>query len=117
MLQILRRYSENTRFASVIGVALDILSSANIERETAPNMLLQSSKAVAELHAFRKRSGYYKEGAVAGLDESIASLAERAVPVRAGLIETDQGYIGVWLDEQDCLLGVMVFPITSGSTT
>jgi hypothetical protein len=113
MIQILRDHADDTRFAPIIAIALNLIHSARVERDGEPTMLLQSSRSVAELHAFRKQSGYYKDGAVIGLDETIAALTESDVPVRAGLVETDKGYVATWLDERDSPLGVMIFMANS----
>jgi len=111
MIQILKDHADDTRFAPIIAIALNFMHSTRVDRDAEPTMLLQSSNSVAELHAFRKRSGYYKDGAVIGLDETIAALTENDVPVRAGLVETDKGYVATWLDEQDVPLGVMIFKV------
>ena len=113
IIQILTDHADDTRFAPIIAIALNLIHSARVDRDAEPTMLLQSSKSVAELHAFRKRSGYYKDSAVIRLDDTIAALTENDVPVRAGLVETDKGYVATWLDEQDSLLGVMIFSTNS----
>jgi hypothetical protein len=113
MIELLYDSIGDRRFGSAIQVAIGLLSSAKLERQSGPNLLLQSSRAVADLHAFRQRSGYYKEGAAVGLDETIEALAAHDVPVRLGVMETSKGYVAMWLDEQDALLGVMVFTSNS----
>jgi len=108
MIQTLRDHADDARFGPVIAVALGLLETAKVDRDPEPTPHLQSSRQISDLHAFRKRSGYYKERFIVGLDETIAALAEKDVPIRAGVVETDQGYIAVWLDERDSPLGVMV---------
>jgi len=117
MLQILKQHTEDLRFGSIIAAALKILEFATIERESGPAMLGQSSRSVAELHAFRKRSGYYIEGKAVGLDETIEALASCDVPVRLGVLEIRQGAIAMWLDERDFPLGVIVFTANSTGST
>lgn len=113
MIEHLNDNIGDQRFGRVIEVAIELLSSAKLERQSGPNLLLQSSRAVADLHAFRQRSGYYKKGAAVGLDETIEALAAHDVSVRLGVLETSKGDVAMWFDEQDALLGVMVFTLNS----
>jgi hypothetical protein len=109
MIEILQNNIADSRFGPTIDAAIQFVQSAELERRDGPNLLLQSSKTVADLHAFRKRSGYYNEATVLGLDETIGALAARDVAVRLGVMGTSKGYVAIWVDEQDALLGVMVF--------
>ena len=108
ILKMLRESSQNPELGPVISRAIAFIESAEVENIRGPNPLDQLSASVADLHAFRRRSGYYRAGAVDGLDETIGSLAVRNVPVGLAVVETRQGAVAVWLDDKDTVLGVMI---------
>ena len=103
--QILIVNSAHPRLSGVIADAVDFLKTANITRQSDLKDT-GTAKDVGDLHAFRKRSGYYKEGAVLGLDETIESLASVKGNVRLGVIEADRGIVVIWIDEQDSIVGI-----------
>jgi hypothetical protein len=108
-IQILEKHIGDPRLGGAIGEAIDFLSSSHIEKEEGPTGSGQSSKSVADLHAFRKRSGYYKANAVRGLDETIESLRSCDTLVRSRVIESSNGYVAIWLDDHELPLGVLIF--------
>ena len=108
ILAILKQGSGDSELGAVTSRAVGFIESAELETERGPAPLNQSSSAVADLHAFRKRSGYYRPGTVDGLDETIKSLAARDVPVRLGVVEARQGAVAVWVDDENSVLGVMI---------
>jgi len=108
-VQLLQKHTDNLALRSVIAEAIGFLSSSRIEREEGPTGSGESSASIADLHAFRKQSGYYKAGAVSGLEETIESLRSRNVDVRSRIVETSDGYVALWFDEQEMPLGVLIF--------
>ena len=106
---MLRQTSNTPRLGEVIAEAIDFLSSSEVVREEGPTGLGQPSRSIADLHAFRKRSGYYRANAVKGLDETIQSLAESDALVQSRVVETDEGYIAVWFDDQEVIMGVLIY--------
>jgi hypothetical protein len=62
-----------------------------------------------DLHAFRKRSGYYADALIEGLDEAIDALRSTDTLVWLGVIETSRGWVAIWRDEHGTPLGVMIF--------
>lgn len=107
--QLLKKHSDDPRLKQVIGEAIDFLSSSHIEKEEGPTGPGQSSKSIADLHAFRKHSGYYKVDAVSGLDETIESLRNCDALIRSRVIETSNGYVAIWFDDREMPLGVLIF--------
>jgi hypothetical protein len=96
------------RLSGVIASAINFLRAATITAERGPSGNGQPAKQVSDLHAFRKRSGYYKDGAVVGLDETIESLALAEKNVRLGVIETDRGAVAIWFNEHEVIVGLMI---------
>jgi hypothetical protein len=109
ILQSLESHIGDPLLGSAIRGAIAMLSESQVEREEGPSGSGQSSKSVADLHAFRKRTGYYKAGAVAGLEETITSLGRSDSLVWARVIETSRSYLAMWFDDQDTPLGILVF--------
>lgn len=108
-LQSLENHANDPLLGSVIREALDFISASRLEREDGPSGSGQSSKSVADLHAFRKRSGYYRPGAITGLDETISSLGHADSLVWSRVIETNKGYIAMWFDGQEKPRGILLF--------
>jgi len=109
LLGAIKSHTGDPRFGRIVSQAIDFVSSSTVEREHLSSGRGLSSKSVAEIHAFRKRSGYYAKASILGLDETIAALRNTDTLVRMGVIETNRGVVATWLDEHDTLLGVMVF--------
>jgi len=108
-IEILKTHRDDPRFREVIREALDFVSLSQIEEEHGPTGAGQTSDSVAKLQAFRKRSGYYKRGHIAGLDETIESLESYDTTVWDSVVETNEGYITVWSNDRKVPLGVMIF--------
>src|SRR5690348_13049617 len=107
--QILAASTEEPSLRAIIAQAINFLDTAEIAGELGPNGTGQSAKQVSDLHAYRRKSGYYKEGAVLGLDETIASLAGAGSPnVHLGIIETRRGGVAIWLDDHGSIVGVLI---------
>jgi hypothetical protein len=117
LIQVLRNHTDDPRFGQIIGEAIDFVLSSTIERQHPPTEPGQSSKSVADIHAFRKRSGYYVNATVIGLDATIDALSSVDTLVRLGVIETNQGSVAVWLNEHDAPMGVMILMSKSPSTS
>lgn len=109
MIEILAAHLSDPRFGLVARAAKRFVESTQLIREHKSPSPPQHSKTVADLHAFRKRSGYYNEKAIIGLDETIDGLNSSEVLVHLHVAETTQGYVSLWLSEQNELLGLMVF--------
>ncbi|MDR3471404.1 MAG: hypothetical protein P4M09_06905 [Devosia sp.] len=109
LLQGLRSHADDVRFGRLISQAIDFVSSSTVEREHPPTGSGQSSKSVADLHAFRKRSGYYAKASIQGLDETIDALRSTDALVWLGIIETNRGSVAIWRDEDGAPLGIMIF--------
>ena len=101
---------------AIIVEVLEFLKSVTIMEERGPRGSGQPAKQVSELHAFRRRSNYYKAGAIVGLDETIVSLERMEGNVRLGVIETDHGIVALWLNEQGSISGVMIMK-TAGTSS
>lgn len=106
--QLLQRGVSDPRFESVSREAMSLLNASLIDRINGPSGPGQSSRSLADLHEFRKKSKYYK-AIVPGLDETISSLKEHDRTVHSRVIELDGSFIAVWLDSQDDLAGIMIF--------
>ncbi len=109
LLQALESHAADPRLGRVIRQAIDFVTSATIKREHRSTGHGQSSTAVADLHALRKRLGYYAEASTLGLDESIAVLRSADTRVWLAVIETDRGLVALWRSEDGTPLGVIVF--------
>jgi hypothetical protein len=109
LLQALRTHADDPRFGQIVGQAIDFVSSSTVKREHPPTGPGQSSKSVADLHAFRKRSGYYVRASIQGLDETIAALRSIDALVWLGVIETSRGSVAIWRDKHGTPLGIMIF--------
>jgi hypothetical protein len=109
LLHSLGSYVDDVRFGRLVGEAIDFVSSSTIEREHTPTGPGQRSKSVADLHAFRQRSGYYAKASIRGLDETIDSLRSTDAFVALAIIETNRGSVALWRDKSGALLGIMIF--------
>jgi hypothetical protein len=113
LYQTLISGDHDPRVVTVVAAAVDFLKAATITAERLPRGAGQNAGQCSVLHAFRKRSGYYREGAVIGLDETIESLAAENGNVRLGVFETDHGAVALWLNDQDIVVGVMITRIVA----
>jgi hypothetical protein len=111
LYQTLMSGAADPRLSRIVADAIEFLKRAVITGEHGPSGNGQPANQVSDLHAFRKRSGYYKDGAVVGLDETIESLALAGKNVRLGVIETNQGAVALWLDEHSLIVGLMITKI------
>ncbi|MBO9498476.1 MAG: hypothetical protein J7496_10630 [Novosphingobium sp.] len=109
-LQILQDNINHPVFKTTVAAAIEFVASRTIECDQGEETIHPSSKWFSDLYAFRKRIGYIKPGAAIGLDEMIQTLAANDVPVQMRTLELDRGAIAVWIDQQDELLGILVFP-------
>lgn len=114
LYQTLMSDAAEPRLSGVIANARGFLKAASIVGELGPSGSGQPAKEVSDLHAFRKRCGYYKDGAVIGLDETIESLALFEGDVNLGVIETDRGAVALWLDKRGSIVGVMITKMIAG---
>lgn len=93
----------------IIGEALNLLSTATVIEQSGPTGAGEPARQYSDIHAFRKQSGYYKSGAIAGLDETIELLARAGDKnVHGGVIETDRGFITVYFDDDGSIVGAMI---------
>ena len=106
--KILVENTSNSLFGDVVRGIINFLNSATGRQAHGPSGNGQMSKELSELHAFRKRSGYYKEGVLLGLDETIESLGCCDMLVRTAVFEFDQGLVALWLDDQRMLRGLFL---------
>ena len=106
----------DTRLSKIVAATVDFLNAVSVTGQNGPDGKGQTGKQVSDLHAFRKRSGYYKRGAVFGLDETIEALALVEENVRLGVIETDRGAVALWLDEHDEIVGVILTTMVAKAT-
>jgi hypothetical protein len=106
---ILENHVSNPRLGRVIREVMDFVGSSPIVREDGPTPPGIPAKEVSDIHVFRQRSGLYKLASITGLDETIESLRICNSLVQARVIETDRGYVSIWLDEQDVPVGAMIF--------
>lgn len=108
LIKLIESKIATTDFGEVAREALNLIrrSSVKSQRLTAEG---QRSSSVADIHELRKHIGYYKKGAVLGLDATIAELRRKEVMVRLWTVETDLGLVAAWIvDEQSPPIGLIV---------
>jgi hypothetical protein len=108
LLQTLGKHTDDPVLGETISRAIDFVLSSTVERERASNGPGESSRSIADIHAFRKRSGYYAKASIQGLDETIDGLRSKDVPVWFNAIETDRGTVAIWVDGQGLPLGILI---------
>jgi hypothetical protein len=105
----LENYAEDVRFRAIVRAAQHMLELADIDEESVPKGEGQTAQSIADLNAFRKKSGYYANATILGLDESIESLRSFDGHVRLGSIDTRLGMIASWVDDNYSLVALMIF--------
>jgi hypothetical protein len=87
ILGLLKAHSNDDDLGRAASAALELLHTAKLIHESGPRGQGQSSRYLADMHAFRKRSGYYKEGAVIGLEETIFLMGRKDIRVHLRALE------------------------------
>jgi len=111
IIEVLRKYQDEPELGSIAKAALRFVESAQHKLvQTAQTG--QPSVSVAQMYEIRKR--HCKLSAFTGLDESIQSLRKRDVTVRLAMIETDRGFVWIWLpDESGPPMGIVIASLDS----
>ena len=108
LIGILKQYACDPIWRSAAEQALEIMEGVGVENQNSSTHL-QSSKAVGDMHANRKRGDFYKQPGPLGLDETIVALCTEDVEVRLSYVETDRGTVAFWLSECPVVLrGLLV---------
>jgi hypothetical protein len=106
LIDVLRKYQDEPGLGAILKAALHFVEGAQYKfLQTAQRG--QPSVSVAQMYEVRKR--HCKLSAFTGLDESIQSLRKRDVTVRLAIIETDRGFVSIWLaDESSPPMAVVI---------
>jgi hypothetical protein len=108
LIKIIATLLDDPRWGAVAEEALRFIDASPLNSQHSATQG-QSSTAVAEMYKLRKKIGNIEDGTICGLDETIASLGEQDVEVRLGVIETDRGWVALWLvDDQNYPAGIMI---------
>jgi hypothetical protein len=108
-IEILRSNLDSAMFGTTVDEALHLVLEPNAVSLHGPSGTWQGSQDIAELHDFRRRSGYYQRALLSGLDETIRSLREHETAVSGRVFETDRAFVVVYLDRSNALLGLIIF--------
>ena len=110
VVRYLTRYPDSGSLHEVVLKAIASLKSKQATNADIRDVGEQQSVDVADLYAFRLSSNYYKKGAVAGIEESIASLRrESANNVTLHYVDAAHLLIAIWIDSRDSLVALMIF--------
>ena len=109
LVSVLKGHIDDPRFGEIVNEAIGIISSSTVKEYSLPKSPSQSAKSVAEIHAFRKRSGYYAKASIVGLETTIAAMSNSNDAVRIGSIVTDTAIVCFWLGEVNNLAGIVIF--------
>jgi hypothetical protein len=106
LIDVLRKSQDEPGLGSIAKEALHFVEGAQHKFLQAAQKG-QPSVSVAQMYELRKR--HCKLSAFIGLDESIQSLQQRDVTVRLAIIETDKGFVSIWLaDESRPPMGIVI---------
>jgi hypothetical protein len=106
-ISVLKDHLSDPTWAALAREALHLIDGSTVKSAHTATQG-QPSSEVAETHEVRKKIGYYNKKYVLGLDETIAALRSRETEVRLSVVETDQGIVALWLDNQDSPCGITV---------
>lgn len=108
LVRLLEANSGHPRFGPTVQDALGLIEESRELSQHVPGSC-NSSLVPARIWKIRRRMGKMRAEALRGIDETIESLEAADVEVQMGSIETDKGFVAVWLAEQPRrLAGVIV---------
>ena len=104
----LKSHADDPQFGLVIRLALQMLTKSTQQSATLSKSE-SSSTGIANIWKTKKQMGRYRKDSIWGVDETIASLADHEFKVRLGCIETEFGFIAMWMADCECrLAGVLL---------